>query len=180
MTPGAGGSQHGWLQSPEGFSRAEAGQDGKTSTSPTPCDLRYLIILTQPASPQLCQHVVKPPGKGGESRRERAPIPQHSSRAGGLGKPLQLQPLPVATRPAGAVSRPLRIPGAASRITPSPPGSAATRAEATRGSGILPDKEPRSRKVLLGHPLKDGLGAGAAAASARGGLEGAEHPWSRA
>lgn len=52
-----------------------------SSPSPTPCDLRYLIILTQPASPRLCQHSVKPAGKGGgESRRERAPIPPQRLR----------------------------------------------------------------------------------------------------
>lgn len=47
------------------------------STSPTPSDLCYLLILTQPASPWLCQHAVKPAGnEEGEPRRERAPMLQ--------------------------------------------------------------------------------------------------------
>lgn len=74
-----------------------------SSPSPTPCDLRYLIILTQPASPRLCQHSVKPAGKGGGIQEGESPDPAaEAAGPGGLGKPLQLQPLLVATRPVGA------------------------------------------------------------------------------
>lgn len=74
------------------------------SPSPTPCDLRYLIILIQPASPRLCQqHTVKPAGKGWGIQEGESPDPAtEAAGPAGLGKPLQLQPLPVATRPVGA------------------------------------------------------------------------------
>lgn len=46
---------------------------GAASTPPIPCDLRFLIILTQPASPRLCQHTVKPAGNQGGNPGGREP-----------------------------------------------------------------------------------------------------------
>lgn len=63
--------------------RADTGVRGgvrraASASPPTPCDLRYRVLLARTASPRLCQHAAKPAakgtGKGGEARRERSLI----------------------------------------------------------------------------------------------------------
>lgn len=104
-----------------------------------------VTFATSSSSPsQLCQHTVKPAGKGerGESRREKAPILHRGCRSRWAGEAAAAAAAAGSNTPGWSwVSRPLCIPCGASWITPCPPGSADTRAFATRGSGILPDKE---------------------------------------
>ena len=170
--------------------RADAGERGSarraaSASPPTPCNLRYHVLLT----PALSTHSIpccKRDGKRGRSQEGGRPDPAaEAADLGGLRKPPQLQPVLVATRPvrAGVPSLVHSLRRALDRPVP-PRLGGADLTHVPHPHMAVGSSRRRSRRPLgARHSLKDGLPdleLVSAATGARDGPEGAKHTRSKA
>lgn len=154
------------------------------SPSPTPCYLRYLIILTRPASPRLCQHKVKPAGNRRGNPRGREPRScSRGCRSRWAGEAAAAAASAGSNTPSWS-----RCPGPCAFFAVHPGSPRALGAQLTHvpwphvAAGFFQIRSQGAEgsqqwDLTLS---RMGLELVPAAARTRDGREGAEHPWSKA
>lgn len=134
------------------------------SPSPTPCDLRYLIILTRPASPRLCQHKVKPAGNRRGNPRGREPRScSRGCRSRWAGEAAAAAASAGSNTPSWS-----RCPGPCAFFAVHPGSPRALGAQLTHvpwphvaaGFFQIRSQGAGGFSAMGSHPLKNGLGAG--------------------